>query len=87
MRPRRTRAVRPRRTWRPCCPPWRQAIAKHLELLTDAGLVLAEPGERRRIRYRVNAAPMTVAQAYLAALARDWDSSLSRLQRVLDERA
>ncbi len=65
----------------------RQAIAKHLELLADAGLVLAEPGERRRIRYRVNAAPMTVAQAYLAALARDWDSNLARLQRVLDERA
>jgi DNA-binding transcriptional ArsR family regulator len=27
----------------------RQAIAKHLALLTDAGLVTAEPGERRRI--------------------------------------
>ena len=65
----------------------RQAITKHLELLADAGLVLAEPGERRRIRYRVNAAPMTIAQAYLAALARDWDSQLGRLQRALDERA
>lgn len=65
----------------------RQAITKHLELLSDAGLVLAEPGERRRIRYRVNAAPMTIAQAYLAALARDWDSQLAGLQRVLDERA
>src|ERR1017187_7454369 len=58
----------------------RQAITKQLELL-------AEPGERRRIRYRVNAAPMTIAQAYLAALARDWDSKLARLQRALDERA
>src|ERR1035441_7458482 len=65
----------------------RQAITKHLELLADAGLVLAEPGERRRIRYRVNAAPMTIAQTYLAALARDWDSKLARLQRALDERA
>ena len=27
------------------------AIAKHLALLTEAGLVLAEPGERRRVRY------------------------------------
>ena len=44
----------------------RQAIAKHLELLAAAGLVLAEPGERRRIRYRVDAAPMTIAQSYLA---------------------
>ena len=31
----------------------RQAIAKHLNLLTDVGLVTAEPGERRRIRFRL----------------------------------
>jgi DNA-binding transcriptional ArsR family regulator len=65
----------------------RQAITKHLELLAAAGLVHAEPGERRRIRYRVNAAPMAIAQAYLAALARDWDSNLARLQRSLDAAA
>jgi DNA-binding transcriptional ArsR family regulator len=65
----------------------RQAITKHLELLATAGLVLAEPGERRRIRYRVNAAPMMIAQSYLAALARDWDSKLARLQRSLDASA
>jgi len=64
----------------------RQAITKHLELLSAAGLVLAEPGERRRIRYRVNAAPMAMAmaQSYLAALSRDWDGKLARLQRSLD---
>jgi DNA-binding transcriptional ArsR family regulator len=62
----------------------RQAITKHLELLAAAGLVLAEPGERRRIRYRVNAAPMAIAQSYLATLARDWDSKLARLRRSLD---
>ena len=62
----------------------RQAISKHLDLLTSSGLVLAEPGERRRIRYRVDAAPMAVARSYLAALARDWDSKLARLQRLLD---
>lgn len=65
----------------------RQAITKHLELLAAAGLVLAEPGERRRIRYRVNAAPMAIAQSYLAALARDWDGKLARLQRSLDASA
>jgi DNA-binding transcriptional ArsR family regulator len=62
----------------------RQAITKHLDLLAGAGLVLAEPGERRRICYRVNAAPMAMAQSYLAALARDWDGQLTRLQRVLE---
>jgi DNA-binding transcriptional ArsR family regulator len=58
----------------------RQAIAKHLALLTDAGLVVAEPGERRRVRYRLRSAPMQVAQQFLAALARDWDSRLDALR-------
>ncbi|MFQ6226122.1 ArsR/SmtB family transcription factor [Nocardia sp. NPDC002869] len=49
----------------------RQAIAKHLALLSDAGLVIAEPGERRRVRYRLDSAPMQVAQQFLAAMARD----------------
>src|SRR5271163_5009173 len=58
----------------------RQAIAKHLGLLLDAGLVIAEPGERRRVRYRLHSAPMRVAQHFLAALARDWDGSLDALK-------
>ena len=61
----------------------RQAIAKHLGLLTEAGLVVAEPGERRRIRYRLQSAPIQVAQQFLAALARDWDSNLDALRRHL----
>ncbi|MCC8246288.1 metalloregulator ArsR/SmtB family transcription factor [Saccharothrix luteola] len=65
-------------------PVTRQAIAKHLALLTDAGLVLAEPGERRRVRFRLRSAPMRVAQQYLAALARDWDGPLSALKDHLD---
>ena len=62
----------------------RQAIAKHLALLAEAGLVAAEPGERRRVRYRLRSAPMQVAQQFLAALARDWDSQLASLQDHLN---
>ena len=62
----------------------RQAIAKHLTLLSEAGLVTAEPGERRRVRYRLRSAPMRAAQQFLAALARDWDSSLEALKDHLD---
>ena len=62
----------------------RQAIAKHLGLLTEAGLVRAEPGERRRVRYRLQSAPMRVAQQFLAALARDWDGPLDALKNHLD---
>ena len=65
----------------------RQAIAKHLALLAGAGLVRAEPGERRRVRYRLRSAPMQVAQQFLAALARDWDGPLSALTGHLDQAA
>jgi DNA-binding transcriptional ArsR family regulator len=62
----------------------RQGIAKHLALLAEAGLVAAEPGERRRVRYRLRSAPMQVAQQFLAALARDWDRQLDALKDHLD---
>jgi DNA-binding transcriptional ArsR family regulator len=65
-------------------PVTRQAIAKHLALLAEAGLVTAEPGERRRVRYRLHSAPMQVAQQFLAALARDWDGPLDALTDHLD---
>lgn len=65
----------------------RQAISKHLGLLADAGLVTAEPGERRRIRYRLRSGPVQVAQQFLAAMARDWDGPLDALRTHLDARA
>ena len=68
-------------------PVTRQAIAKHLALLAEAGLVTAEPGERRRVRYRLRSAPMQVAQQFLAALARDWDGPLDALKDHLDRTA
>lgn len=62
----------------------RQAIAKHLSLLSEADLVTAEPGERRRVRYRLHSAPMRIAQQFLAALGRDWDGSLDALRDHLE---
>jgi hypothetical protein len=47
-------------------------------------MVTAEPGERRRVRYRLRSAPMQVAQQFLAALARDWDGPLGALKDHLD---
>ncbi|MFZ0193144.1 MAG: metalloregulator ArsR/SmtB family transcription factor [Streptosporangiaceae bacterium] len=64
----------------------RQAIAKHLALLSEAGLVKPEPGERRRVRYRLRSEPMQVAQQFLAALARDWDGPLDALTDHLDRK-
>ena len=62
-----------------------EAVAKHLALLAEAGLVTAEPGERRRVRYRLRSVPMRVAQQFLAALARDWDTPLAALKDHLDQ--
>ncbi|MDN3241235.1 ArsR/SmtB family transcription factor [Glycomyces tritici] len=62
----------------------RQAIAKHLALLAETGLVTPEPREGRRVRYRLHSAPMKVAQQFLAAMARDWDTRLDALQDHLD---
>lgn len=61
----------------------RQAIAKHLALMADAGLLTPEPGERRRVRYRLRSEPVRIAPQFLAALAHDWDVRLSALQRYL----
>jgi DNA-binding transcriptional ArsR family regulator len=61
----------------------RQAIAKHLALMLDAGLVTTEAGERRRVRYRLQSAPVQLAQQFLAALAHGWDNRLEALQRHL----
>src|ERR1700733_1450022 len=65
----------------------RQAIAKHLAVLAVAGLVMAEPGERRRVRYRLNRAPLKGAQQFMAALARDWDGRLDALRDHLERNA
>jgi hypothetical protein len=56
-------------------------------VLSQVGLVTAEPGERRRVRYRLRSAPMQAAQQFLAALARDWDRSLDALQHHLERSA
>jgi DNA-binding transcriptional ArsR family regulator len=61
----------------------RQAIAKHLAIMTEAGLVTPEPGERRRVRYRLQPAPVQLAQQFLAALAHSWDDRLDALQQYL----
>ena len=64
----------------------RQAIAKHLALMADAGLVTPEPGERRRVRYRLRSAPVQLAQQFLAALAHSWEERLEALQDYLTAR-
>ena len=62
----------------------RQAVAKHLALLVDAGLIHAEEPDGRRVRYRIDAAPIREAMRWLALLANAWDNRLDALARHLE---
>jgi DNA-binding transcriptional ArsR family regulator len=62
----------------------RQAVAKHLEVLEDAGLVVSERQGRER-RFRLSPAPMADAMSWMAAVGSQWDDRLERLRRLLDE--
>lgn len=66
-------------------PVTRQAIAKHLAALRDAGLVEAEP-VGREVRYRLTPAPFAAAMAWMAATGARWDDRLARLEARLAER-
>jgi DNA-binding transcriptional ArsR family regulator len=62
----------------------RQAVAKHLDVLEEAGLVVSERQGRER-RFRLSPAPMTEAVSWMAAMGSQWDERLERLRRMLAE--
>ena len=63
-------------------PVTRQAVAKHLAALEEAGLVRPERAGRE-VRWSVDPAPLTEASAWLAAIGDRWDRRLAALQRHL----
>lgn len=63
----------------------RQAIAKHLEALEDAGLVASERVGREH-RYRLTPAPMAEAVSWMASVGSEWDERLRRLRTHLENR-
>ena len=60
----------------------RQAVAKHLTLLRDAGLVSAERRGRER-RYRLTPRPLTEVADWLRAVEAEWEGRLDSLERYL----
>ncbi|MHC5230765.1 ArsR/SmtB family transcription factor [Brucella sp. LJL56] len=62
----------------------RQAVTKHLSVLEQARLV-----ERERVgresRFRLQAAPLIDARAYLATVSSQWDNALQRLRRFVED--
>jgi ArsR family transcriptional regulator, cadmium/lead-responsive transcriptional repressor len=61
-------------------PMTRQAIAKHLALLSSAGLVAAERAGRET-RYRLTPDPLEEAMRWMTEVGGQWDRRLERLRR------
>jgi DNA-binding transcriptional ArsR family regulator len=63
----------------------RQAIAKHLASLEDAGLVSSAVEGRSR-RFRLTPGPMREAMGWMADVGAEWDDRLEALRRHLSAR-
>jgi DNA-binding transcriptional ArsR family regulator len=61
----------------------RQAVAKHLGALRDAGLVSGEKAGRET-RYRLTPEPFDAATAWMADVGLQWDRRLGALRRHLE---
>jgi DNA-binding transcriptional ArsR family regulator len=60
----------------------RQAVVKHLNALSDAGLVERERAGRD-VRYHVTPAPLSNAVSWMAHVGGQWDERLAALARTL----
>jgi DNA-binding transcriptional ArsR family regulator len=62
----------------------RQAVAKHLRVLADAGLVHGVR-QGRESRWEVDAQQLEVARRYLDRIAERWDDRLEALKRHVEK--
>ena len=67
-------------------PVTRQAVAKHLAALNDAGLVERRRAGRETL-YELTPAPLGEAMDWMASVGAEWDARLSALRRHLKRRA
>lgn len=61
----------------------RQAVLKHLNVLTEAGLVTSGR-VGREVRYRVRPGTLETSARWLADLAATWDRRLAMLKRIAE---
>jgi DNA-binding transcriptional ArsR family regulator len=61
----------------------RQAVAKHLATLRDAGLVDAERAGRE-VRYRLRPTPLRLAARWLDSAAGAWDDRLAAVKSAAE---
>jgi DNA-binding transcriptional ArsR family regulator len=61
----------------------RQAVVKHLAVLSRSGLV-SGLRQGREMRYSVRTESLVATAQWLAALAADWDTRLAELKRLAE---
>ena len=66
-------------------PVTRQAVAKHLAALNQAGLVESRR-EGRETLYQLTPAPLGAAMDWMASVGADWDARLAALRKHLRNR-
>jgi DNA-binding transcriptional ArsR family regulator len=64
----------------------RQAVAKHLSTLDDAGLVERAPVPGREVHYRLREGALAPAAAWLRDAEAAWDDRLARLKGAVENR-
>jgi DNA-binding transcriptional ArsR family regulator len=64
-------------------PVTRQAVARHLSILEDAGLVVGQRRGRERV-FVVNPRPLELAARYLVRLGAIWDQRLAGLREMVE---
>jgi DNA-binding transcriptional ArsR family regulator len=65
----------------------RQAVAKHMATLDQAGLVERAPGAGREVRYRLRQGALAPAAAWMREAQAEWDGRLGRLKDSVEGRA
>jgi predicted ArsR family transcriptional regulator len=64
----------------------RQAVAKHLATLSDAGVIERAPGNGREVRYRLRRGALDPASSWLRQTEAAWDDRLPRLKDAVEGR-
>ena len=64
----------------------RQAVAKHLNLLAEAGLVSRHRSGREAL-FELDTEPLAEAVAWIGTVGGEWDRSLAGLARLVERRA
>lgn len=62
----------------------RQAVAKHLAVLRETGLVDVEPGRGREVRYAVLGARLSEVGRDLERVGEQWDQRLAQVKALAE---